>query len=194
MATDQSKVYVGLADQSVTGAIASAPLGTEVPDEILDELPGSFEDSGYCNNEGLSLSTEYNTSDITEWNGATIRKVLETFTGQLSWTIIQLDYEAWCQALGPDNVTRTPANEEHGELITIRIGAHLPPRRTWVFRMKDGDMRMMIVVPVGQITSLDEITFNATDPIALPLTLDCYDDGHGESIYIYTDDGQKVAA
>lgn len=194
MATDQSKVYIGLADQSVTGAIASAPLGTEVPTEICEDLPEGFDDSGYCNNEGLSLSTEYNTSDITEWNGATIRKVLESFTGQLAWTIIQLDYAAWCQALGPDNVTLIPADETHGERIHIRIGAHLPPRRSWIFRMKDGDMRMQIVVPVGQITSLDEITFNATDPIALPLTLDCYDDGTGESIYIYTDDGQVVTA
>ena len=62
--------------------------------------------------------------------------------------------------------------------------------------MKDGDARMKVLVPNGQVTTLDSITFVANDAIKLPVTVSCYDDGTGtgDSITIYTDDGIKTGA
>lgn len=195
MALNASKVLVGTADQATTGAILSGDLiGTSaVPttftaaDALLSKLTGS----GYVNDEGLTLSTDYSTNDVKEWNGATVRKLLESFDGTLSWTGIQLDYDGCCQAFGAENVTKVASSTTHGEQIHIAVGAHLPEPKTWAFAMKDGDARIIIVVPNGQVTALDEITFTATDPIGLPITLSAYDDGTGESIHIFVDDGEK---
>ena len=60
--------------------------------------------------------------------------------------------------------------------------------------MKDGGARMLVLVPNGQVTTLDEITFNSTDPIGWAITLSCYPDKDGHSIYILTDDGQLATA
>ena len=38
-----------------------------------------------------------------------------------------------------------------------------------------------------------EITFTATDPISLPITISGNDDGEGNYIHLFVDDGQKAA-
>lgn len=194
MTVNANKVLVGLADQSTTGAILSAPIGTALPTDVSTDLDKAYVSSGYCSDDGLSLTTDISTSDLKEWNGAVVRKVLESFDGTISFTIIQADYDGWCQAVGAENVERIAATAEHGEQLHIKMGAHLPKAKQWAFKMKDDDARMLISVPNGQVTNLDEITFNATDAVKLPITVSCYDDGTGESIHIYTDDGAKASA
>ena len=195
---NSSKVYLGLADQSaVTGAIScGAPIDvSSIPADIdaaLTLIQG-FTSSGYVSEDGLGLSQDYSTNDIREWNGATVRTVLESFSGTITWSAIQFDADSAKQAYGADNVTVTAATTTHGEQIRIGIGAHLPGVQSWGFRMKDGDARIVVFVPRGQVTAVDEITFSATDPVAFGNTLTCYDDGTGNSIYILTDDGVKSA-
>lgn len=197
MALDATKVYIGLADQSAAvGAISSGTLidADDIPTTMseAETLAATFTSSGYVSEDGLTLSTDYSTADIKEWNGALVRRILESFDGTLSWTLIQMDADGWKQAFGEENVSVTPAGYGHGEQITISLGAHLPAPKSWCFKMKDGDAKILIFVPNGQITSVDDITFNATEAIALPVTLSTYDDGEGESILIFTDDGAPL--
>lgn len=198
MSVDASKVRVGTPDQLTTGAITCAPLGTKLPD-LKDITPAkvtldeAFKDAGYANEDGISVTPDYSTSDIKEWGGSTVRRVLEQFTGEIAFTMIQIDESSFKIAFGDDHVTATPADASHGNQLKAAIGAHLPDRKTWVFKMKDGAARMLILVPDGQVTALDEISFNATDPVAFAVTLSCYADEKGNSIYILTDDGVTTA-
>lgn len=198
MSVDASKVRVGTPDQLTTGAITCAPLGTKLPD-LKDITPAkvtldeAFKDAGYANEDGISVTPDYSTSDIKEWGGSTVRRVLEQFTGEITFTMIQIDEPSFKIAFGDDHVTATPADTAHGNQLKAAIGAHLPDRKTWVFKMKDGAARMLILVPDGQVTALDEISFNATDPVAFAVTLSCYADEKGNSIYILTDDGAMTS-
>lgn len=195
MAVDSSKVLVGTPDQLTTGAILCAPLGTKTPD-LSNITPAavtvdpSFVDAGYANSDGLTVSTDYSTNDITDWGGGLVRRVLESSTVEVSWTMIQLDENSFKMAFGDDYVTANKATASNGNQLKAALGAHLPDRKTWVFKMKDGAARVLVVVPCGQVTSLDDITFNATDPIGLAVTLSCYNDEQGNALYILTDDGQ----
>ncbi len=139
--------------------------------------------------DGVALTPEYSTTDIVDWSGATVRRLLESFNGTIAWSHIQLDINSLRNAFGAANVTLTPAAAMHGEQIAVKIGAHLPDPKAWCFKMKDGANLIRIVVPNGQITSVDEMVFNKSNQIPLPVTLSCYPDADGESIYIYTDDG-----
>ncbi|KAA8820271.1 hypothetical protein CSQ85_00190 [Bifidobacterium rousetti] len=195
MAVNAKKVLVGTPDQKVTGAIMSAPIGTPLPQTIDDELDEAFTngDSGYVSSDGLTLTPDVSTNDINEWGGALVRRVLETFSGSLSWTYIETGIAELRNAFGDNNVEVTAeANDQHGTQVRVGIGAELPARKSWLFRMKDGDARVMIVVPDAQPTSFDDITFNATDPIPWPINLATYPDANGKSIYILLDDGQKI--
>ena len=189
-----SDVRVGAPDQAVTGAIKHAPLGTPLP-ELSDisgeevDLDSDFKGDEYVSEDGLTLAPAISTTDIKDWSGATVRKVLESFDGTLSWRMISTNAGALGIAFGADNITTAEATAEHGTQVQAALGARLPERQEWVFLMKDGDARVLIVVPDGQVTEVGEVTFASNAAIGWQVTLSTYPDEDGNSIYIMTDDG-----
>lgn len=188
-APNAANVLVGAPEQLVTGAIQSAPLGTDLPEKPGDTLDPAFTSSGYVTEEGVTLTPERSTTDIKDWSGATVRRILEEFNGTLAWGHLEINEESLRNYAGDDNVEVTPATSSTGTQITTKLGAYELPRKSWVFRMKDGDARILIKVPVGQITEQGEIAFTKTGAITLPVTLTTYPDENGNNIYIITDDG-----
>ena len=189
-----SDVRVGAPEQSTTGAIKHAPLGTTLPtlESISTSgvvLDNAFTGNEYVSEDGLTLSPSMSTSDIKDWSGAVVRKLLESFDGTLSWTMISTDENALKISFGDDYVTKNAATLTHGTQLRAALGAHLPDEQSWVFLMKDGDARIVIVVPDGQITEVGDVTFKANEAVGWNVTLSCYPDSAGHSIYIMTDDG-----
>ena len=186
------KVFIGLADQSTTvGALARGAAIASAPADYTTAVTAisGFTTSGYISEEGASLSTSVNVTDIREWNRAAVRRILEQFDGTISCTLIQLDEEGAKQCFGSSNVTKVAANSTHGEQLKIALGAHLDSPQAWALRIKDGNAKMIVLIPNGQVTSGVDITFAANTAISLPITISANDDGTGNSIYIYSDDG-----
>lgn len=187
-------VRVGAPEQKTTGAIKNAPIGTTLPTLASISKSGvqidqAFTGDEYVSEDGLTLTPSVSTTDIKEWSGATVRKVLESFDGTLSWTMISTNAGSLGVAFGADYVDSEAATANHGNQNKVSLGAHLPEPRSWVFLMKDGDARIVIVVPNGQVTEVGEVTFAANAAVGWNVTLSCYPDENGECIYIYTDDG-----
>ena len=191
-------VRVGAPDQKVTGAIKHAPLGTAIPTladitKAAVTLNQAFEGDEYVSQDGLTLAPSMSTTEIKDWSGATVRKVLESFDGTLSWTMISTNEGALSIAFGTDHVTSAAATVQHGAQVQAALGAYLPEEQTWVFLMKDGDARIVIAVPDGQITEVGEVTFASNAAVGWQVTLSCYPDTDGNCIYIMTDDGVVTA-
>lgn len=192
-------VRIGAPDQKVTGAIKHAPVGTALPDlnsitKASVTLNEAFTGDEYVSEDGLTLSPSRSTTEIKDWSGATVRKVLESFDGTLSWTMISTNAGSLEIAFGSENVTTEAATASHGAQVRAALGAYLPEEQAWVFLMKDGDARIVIVVPDGQITEVGEVTFASNAAVGWNVTLSCYPDSEGNCIYIMTDDGQVVTA
>ena len=198
MGINANKVFVGLPEQSATtgalsyGAVISTANLPTTFDEAVTAI-ANFASSGYISEDGATLTYDRSTTDIIEWAKAKVRRVLDSADATIETTLIQLDATGAKQAFGEDNVTVTAATSAHGEQLHIGIGAHMDEPRAWALRVKDGDMRLIALVPSGQVTSGVEITFAATDPISLPITISGNDDGNGDYIHIFVDDGQKSA-
>lgn len=196
MGINAKQVRVGLADQSSTsGALSRGDVISTIPADIEAALTAiaNFNSSGYISEDGASLSTTKGVTPIREWNRAAVRRILEDFDGTVSISLIQLDEEGAKQAFGEDNVSVTAATSSHGTQLKIALGATLDEPQAWALRMKDGDARMLVLVPNGQVTSGVDITFVANQAIQLPVTISANDDGTGHSIYIFTDDGIVAA-
>lgn len=191
-------VRIGAPEQSVTGAIKHAPVGTTLP--TLSDIKKSgvtidaaFEGDEYVSEDGLTLTPSMSTTDIHDWSGAVVRKVLESFDGTLSWTMISTNEGSLGIAFGEDHITTEDATSTDGAKVQAALGAHLPESQSWVFLMKDGDARIVIVVPKGQVTEVGEVTFASNASVGWNVTLSCYPDSSGESIYIMTNDGVVAA-
>ena len=190
-------VRVGLPEQGTTGAILSAPLGTTIPDlsDITQDgitYNSAFTGNEYVSEDGLTLTPTMNTTDIKDWSGATVRKLVSSFDGTLGWSMISTNANQMKLTFGEEYVTTEAATTTHGNQVKAALGAHLPDPRAWLFLMKDGDARMVIAVPNGQITELGEVTFNSTNAVGWGVTLSTYPDENGHNAYILTDDGQVI--
>ena len=189
-----SDVRVGAPEQKTTGAIKHAPVGTTLP--TLESIKNSgvtlneaFTGDEYVSDAGLTLSPSMSTTNIKDWSGNVVRKLLEEFDGTLSWTMISTNAGSLGVAFGSENIKTEAATAEHGNQVSAALGAHLPEEQSWVFLMKDGNARVVIVVPVGQVTELGEVNFASNVGVGWNVTLSCYPDANGNSIYIMTDDG-----
>lgn len=191
-------VRVGAPDQKTTGAVKHAPLGTAIPTladitKAAVNINGAFVGDEYVSEDGLTLSPSISTTDIKDWSGSTVRKVLESFDGTLTWKMISTNKDALAIAFGDDNVTSVTASTAHGAQAQAALGAYLPDEQAWVFLMKDGDARVVVAVPDGQITAVGDVTFASNAAIGWEVTLSCYPDSNGNCIYIMTDDGLVTA-
>ena len=187
---DASGVFVGAPAQSkIGGAIRRAPLGTTAPDTATEVLATEFTSGGYVSNAGVTITPEYSTASITDWSGAEIRKVLESFSGTVSFAFIQLGPDEAGLIFGEDNVEVTAATPTSGTQMKISIGATLPESGVWVFNVKDGNKAMRVLLPNAQPNTANEISLVANDAVAIGTELGCYPDEDGKSIYIMTDDG-----
>ncbi len=194
MAIDAKKVLVGAPDQSsTTGAVNYAATTATLPTDARSSLGSGFTSCGYVSEDGLTISTDYGTVPLRDWSKSTVRTLLDDFTGEVTFSFIQTDYESLCAIFGADNVTRTAATSSAGEKIAIKIGAHLAPAKAYAFNMKDGDARIRVVLPNATPKLNGDLTFVAGEPISWSVLLDCGADSNGESIYIYTDDGVASA-
>ena len=189
-----SDVRVGAPDQKTTGAIKHAPLGTTLPSlssitKASVTLDQAFVGDEYVSEDGLTLAPSMSTTEIKDWSGATVRKVLESFDGTLSWTMISTNEGALGVAFGADHITTQNASTTHGKQVMVELGAFLPEAQSWVFLMKDGNARIVVLVPNGQVTEVGEVTFAANAAVGWQVTLSTYPDDSGNCIYIMTDDG-----
>lgn len=189
MSVDTRKVFTGGPDQLTTGAILRAPIGTALPTSLATALNAAFKDSGYIGTDGLKLTPSTSTETIKDWSGATIREVMTEFSAKMSWTHLELSEEAMKVYFGDGNVTTTAATASTGTLMTAKLNAVDLPICAWAFKIKDGVRKILITVPLGQVTERGEITFTKTAAVQLPVTLSTYPDASGNNVYIYTDDG-----
>jgi hypothetical protein len=187
MAVNAANVLVGAPDQATTGAILSGPVGAAKPTNPSDIPTTGVEDSGYISEDGLTLTPSYSTTDINDWSGALVRRILQTFDGTLSWAHLETNEESLRVWAG--DVTVTAATSTTGKIIEAALGATEHPRKAWYFKVKDGSQRVLIYVPDGQVTEAGEVTFTKSGAVTWPVTLSTYPDEAGKSIYIIIDDG-----
>lgn len=194
MGLNAKKVFAPTPLQSATtGAVAVAPEGTAMPADARTALTSAWDDSGYVSEDGLSVTITRSTTPIRDWSKAAVRNLLTEFGGAIAVAFLQVDEFAAKRMFGEDNVTVTAATTTTSEVIKISIGAELPPIEAWCFSMKDGDARIRVLVPRGQMTDVNQIDFKPDAGNVIGGTLTAYDDGTGKSIYFIYDDGEVIS-
>lgn len=189
MSVQSKNVFVGVPDQATTGAILTGPETDVIPEFLDDFVFTSLIDSGYVNEDGVTITPSESTESIKDWSMKVIRKVLTEFDGTIAWTHLELSLGALKNYMGDSNVTTEAATSGHGAQMRAAIAGDSRPVKAWYFKIKDGARKALVFVPHGQITERGEIPLVASAAITLPVTLSSYPDAAGKSIYVYTDDG-----
>ena len=188
MALDAKHVYAPTPNQSsTTGAVAVAAVGTTAPTDATSTLGSAWDDGGYVSEDGISVAITRSTTVLRDWSKSAVRTLLSEFAGTIDVSFLQVDQFAAERVFGSGNVNVS------GHKMKISIGANLPPEEAWCFSMKDGDKRVRVYVPRGQITDVKQVDFKPDAGNIIGGTLTTYDDGTGNHIYFMYYDGTVIS-
>lgn len=173
-----------------TGGVLIAPLATTLPTTAVAAPAVGFVAAGYVGEDGVTEGTDRSTEKIRAWGGDTVRVLQGEFSVTYQFSFLESLNTAVLEAVyGDDNVAVTAAGVSAGTLRTVKINSDTLPHKSFIFEIKDGDAKIRIVVPDGQITEVGEITYSDTEVIAYSVTIEAFEDASGNNAYKYLDDG-----
>jgi hypothetical protein len=173
-----------------TGGILIAPVGTEVPADSTTSPGVLFVGAGYIGEDGVTEMGERSPEKIKAWGGETVKVVQTEHSLMYSFSFIEtLNADVLKAIYGDANVTTTAATISTGTIHKVLVTGDSLPRKSYVFEIKDGDARIRIVVPNGQITEVGDITYSDSEVIAYEVTIHCFADANGVKATKYLDNG-----
>lgn len=186
--TTVSNVVAG--KPKASGGVLNGPLGTTLPTDATTEPDAAIKALGYISEDGLTESSERTTEKVKAWGGDTVKVLQTEFAATFSFTFIEvLNADVLKAVHGDDNVTTTPATASTGTLQSVKVTGEQLDHDVWIFEVKDGDAKIRIVVPDGQVTTVGEVTYNDGSVIAYEVTVETFKDENGVYYYKYIDDG-----
>lgn len=177
-----------------SGGVLNGPLGTVLPTDATTEPEAAIKALGYISEDGLTESSERTTEKVKAWGGDTVKVLQTEFAATFSFTFIEvLNADVLKAVHGDDNVTTTAATASTGTLQSVKVTGDQLDHDVWIFEVKDGDAKIRIVVPDGQVTTVGEVTYNDGSVIAYQVTVETFKDENGVYYYKYIDDGVTSA-
>ncbi|MET7741980.1 hypothetical protein [Streptomyces sp. NPDC005385] len=173
-----------------TGGVLVAPLASTAPTDAKTALNAAFKGVGYIGEDGLTETADRSTDKVKAWGGDVVKVVQTDYAVTYTFTVIEtLNVEALKLVYGASNVTTTAATSTTGTLQSVKLNSDTLPRQSFVFEVKDGDARIRIYVPNGQVTEIGEVTYSDEDVIATEVTVEAYRDSTlGANAIKYIDD------
>ena len=172
----------------VTGDIYTGALGTTLPTDTDTALNVAFTAVGYISEDGIVTSTSTDINDIKAWqNGTVVRKVQTSHDYTLKFSMLETNEKALTVYYG--SYTAGPTTASGVVAITGAQGY----RGAWVFDVLDSgsttDGQVRIVVPDGQVTEHEDVSYVNGDATMYGVTVTCYPDSTGTKAYLYFEAG-----
>ena len=191
MANTASNVVAGV--PLATGGILIGDTTATAPTTAAGTLTG-FAAAGYIGEDGVTETNERSTDRIRAWGGDTVKVVQTEHNVSYQFTFLEtLNRDVLEAVYGEDNVTTTAATASTGTLHEVQVNASTLPHKSYVFEVKDGDAKIRIYVPDGQITEVGDITYSDSEVIGYQVTVEAFADELGNKAYKYLDDGKFSA-
>ena len=185
MANTAANVVAGV--PLATGGVLIGALTAAAPTTAVDAVTG-FSAAGYIGEDGVTETNERSTDRIRAWGGDTVKVVQTEHNVSYKFTFLEtLNGDVLRAVYGDDNVTT------EGTLHTVQVNASTLPHKSYVFEVKDGDAKIRIYVPDGQITEVGDITYSDSEVIGYEVTVEAFADETGNKAYKFLDSGVVAA-
>ena len=182
-----SDVRVGAPDQSTTGAILHAPVGTALPTLSSITKTGvtynqAFTGNEYVSEDGLTNDNSPESDDIKAWGGETVLTVQSSKDDKFGFTLIEaLNADVLKTVYGDANVTGALATG-----ITVKANTKDLTEYVWAIDMVlRGGALKRIVIPNGKVAEVGTITYADGDAVGYEVTLGTAPDTDGNTHYEY---------
>lgn len=170
------------------GYIFSAPVGTELPEDIETALDPAFKCLGFISEDGYVESVSEDSNDIPDMNGDLMDSSNSNRVESAQVTFAEIKAETLKRQYGDKNVV-----DENG-IITVRHNSDSHPTFPYVLELvlKNG-RRWRKVVPLGQSSELDDLTIASSELCQRPITIKYLTDEAGNTCYDYIESTETEA-
>lgn len=177
--TNQTK-NVAVAKGIAGGYYYAAPVGTKVPTDYSTELDTAFKLLGFISEDGITESTDEDTTDVNDMNGDMVLSEQATHTKTFANTMIETKKGVLQEYFGDDCVT-----DEDG-MITVAEKSGMRRNHVYVYDLAlQNGRRERIVVPNGKVTEVGEITYSSGEVLGYETTTTAFPDENGVKTYRY---------
>lgn len=167
---------------SVSGGIWIADAGTSLPNDATTTLTGDFTALGYVSEDGLVNSNSPESDTGKAWGGDIVITYQTEKPDTFQFTLIGAkDVDVLETVYGAANVSGTLATG-----IAVTANADEAEEHVWVFEvvMRNNTFKR-IVVPVGKITEVGDITYTDDAIVGYELTIQAFPDSSNNTHYEY---------
>lgn len=178
MANVAANVLVG--KPLATGGILRGPTGTALPTDSTTAPNPALLALGYVGDDGVTQSIGADSSEIKAWGGDTVRKIQTSHDLTYQFRLIETNDGTLAVYYGENNVTTTAG------ATVVTVNSNELGHAVWVIEVKDGDKRVRIAIPDGQVTDKGDVVYQDSDVVAYDVTITCYPDENGNKAYIYS--------
>ncbi|MGV3011531.1 phage tail tube protein [Streptococcus thoraltensis] len=164
---------VTAAKPKVGGAIYSAPLGTDLPENAIDPLNEAFKALGYVSEDGLTNEDTRESEEIKAWGGDVVETPQTSKADKFKYTLIEmLNVSVLKEVYGDDNVT---GNLSTG--ITVKSNSkELKPHIIIIEMVLKGGVLKRIIVPNAKVIEVGEINYKDSEVAGYETTVQALPD------------------
>lgn len=163
-----------------------APSGTALPTDAKAALDEAFKVLGYISEDGVTFSTETDSTEIKDMNGDTVLTVQSSHSVTAQMTFIQaLNVNVLKMIYGEENVTDTEG------AISVKTTGAEQEMKVFCFEFIANGRAYRKVVPCGKITNIGDTKFSANEAVGYDVTITALPDENGVKVYEYVEEPKK---
>lgn len=179
-ATKNQTKNVAVAKGVAGGYYYAAPAGSTLPEDYESTLDPAFKLLGYISEDGITESTDEDTTDVNDMNGDMVLSEQASHTKTFGNTMIETKKGVLQEYFGDDCVT-----DEDG-MITVAEKSGMRRNHAYVYDLAlQNGRRERIVIPNGKVTEVGEITYASGEVVGYETTTTAFPDDDGVKTYRY---------
>ena len=166
----------------IGGSLFRAPLTETPPTDATTSLSGNFTCLGYISDDGLTNSTNKETTVVKAWGGDTVKVLHTSKTDTFHYKLLQvLDVDVMKSVYGDSNVTGTLDTG-----VTIKANNVEQSGNVLVFEMVLNEtIKKRVVIPNGVVTEVADILYKDDEVVGYETTITALADSTGNTHYEY---------
>lgn len=172
---------VGIGKGNPNGYAWVAPKGTKLPADAKEAIPEGFESLGYITDEGVTNSTEADSSDIKDWAGRVVKKVQNSFSETYAIGFMESRVAVLKTYYGDANVD----DDGKGGVVVRHNGAFTEERCFVIETLLTESLIKRTVIPRGCIYERDDVEHNSESAVSFKATITALPDASGNTSYDY---------
>lgn len=173
---------IAITKQFPGGVLFVAPAGTPLPTNASEKLNEAFKNVADLNKDGITTSTDMDTTDIDDMDGKTAASFIASYSEKVQFTMLETTATVLRTRYGSNRViangedvtsyTTGMPNAEHISIVAELLLEGMNKKQRKVF-------------PDAILTDSDDVQYHAGDAITYSVTFNTFPDKQGNNSYNY---------